>query len=106
MTDKIIVLCTCKSAEQAAKIATVLVELRLAACSQVAAPVQSTYWWEGQVVISTEYPVLLKSIAAKFQELRAKIEELHSYEVPEILAIPVSHGSAAYLNWIGTEVNA
>jgi len=106
MTDKIVVLCTCGSDEEAAKLARLLVESRVAACVSVAGAVQSVYRWNGAVETSTERLLIIKSSRTLFEKLRAALEKHHSYEVPEILALPVIDGSEAYLNWLEAELRA
>ena len=81
--------------------AVALVERRLAACVQVVGPVESRYRWEGRVETATEWLCVAKTTAERYDELEAAIGELHSYDVPEILAVPVVRGSAAYLRWLG-----
>jgi periplasmic divalent cation tolerance protein len=76
------------------------VEARLAACSQVAGPVVSSYWWEGDLERAEEWLLLLKLPAARFQELADFLTQRHSYDEPEIVATPIVAGSAAYLSWI------
>ena len=78
-----------------------LVERRLAACVQVVGPVESRYRWEGRVETATEWLCVAKTTAERYDELEAAIGDLHSYDVPEILAVPVVRGSAAYLQWLG-----
>jgi periplasmic divalent cation tolerance protein len=79
------------------------VQARLAACAQVAGPVASTYWWEGGIERAEEWLVLLKLPASRFSELAAFIAERHSYDEPEIVALPIIAGSAAYLTWVSEE---
>ncbi|MFZ0636126.1 MAG: divalent-cation tolerance protein CutA [Candidatus Acidiferrales bacterium] len=101
MTDKIVVLLTCGSAREAKKIARALVELRLAACANiVGAPVESVYRWKGKVETSKEILLVVKSARHKFAAMRREVERLHSYDVPEIIALPIAKGSAAYLRWL------
>jgi periplasmic divalent cation tolerance protein len=76
------------------------VEARLAACAQVAGPVVSSYWWEGDLERAEEWLLLLKLPAARFQELADFLTQRHSYDEPEIVATPIVAGSAAYLSWI------
>lgn len=104
MTDKIVVLTTCASAEEGEKIARALVEQRLAACVNVVAGVRSFYRWKGVVEDSSEWLLLIKSRRDLFAQLRAALESAHSYEVPEIVALPIIDGSPAYLNWLDAEV--
>jgi len=77
-----------------------LVEERLAACAQVVGPVLSTYWWRGAVEESREWYCYLKTTTASFPALSHRLQELHPYEVPEIIAVPIVEGSFEYLRWI------
>ncbi len=102
MTDKVVVLVTCGMAREADRIATELVKRRLAACVNVLeARVRSTYRWKGKVETAAEYLLLIKTSKSKLRALRATVERLHSYEVPEIIALPIVAGSPAYLRWLG-----
>jgi periplasmic divalent cation tolerance protein len=76
------------------------VEARLAACAQVAGPVVSSYWWEGDLERAEEWLLLLKLPATRYQELAEFLTQRHSYDEPEIVATPIVAGSAAYLSWI------
>ncbi len=105
MTDKIVVLCTCGSAEEAEKLARALVDLRLAACVNVAPGVRSFYRWQGAIEDSAEVLLIIKSSRARFAALRAEIERLHTYEIPEIIAVPVVDGSTSYLHWLDGELH-
>jgi periplasmic divalent cation tolerance protein len=100
VTDKIIVLATCGSKEEAAAIARALVESRLAACVNVVSGLESTYRWKGAVETAAEWLLLIKTTRSLFAPLAEKIRSLHSYEVPEIVALPAVEGLEAYLNWI------
>lgn len=95
---------TTASRAEAESIARALVERRLAGCVQIVGPISSTYWWEGAVETAEEYLCLIKSSRDAYPALEAAIHELHPYDVPEILAIPVAAGSAAYLDWLGDEL--
>ncbi len=105
MTDKIIVLTTTGSREEADRIAQALVERRLAACVNISAPVRSVYRWKGTVESAEEFLLLIKSSAAAFVRVRDTIKELHSYEVPECIALPIENGSEEYLKWIVENVD-
>ena len=96
----IVIITSCGSLEEADRIAAVLVEERLAACAQVSGPVASTYRWEGKVDRATEWYCHLKTTAARLPDLEARLRSLHSYQVPEIIAVPISAGHPAYLAWI------
>lgn len=106
MTDKIVVLCTCASAEEAAKIARALVEKKMAACVNVMASIRSIYRWKDAIEDQQESLLVIKSSRALFNELRAEIEKLHSYEVPEVIAVPIVDGSEGYLEWLDRELAA
>ena len=105
MTDKIVVLVTCGTAREARTIARKMVERRLAACGNVVeAPVRSIYRWKGKVESAREFLVILKSSRRRFAALETAVRELHCYDVPEIIALPVTAGSAGYLRWISASV--
>ncbi len=106
MTDKIVVLCTCGSAKDAAKIARALVEKKLAACVNVMADIRSVYRWKGAIEEEQESLMVIKSSRGLFNELRAEIEKLHSYDVPEVIAVPIVDGSEGYLQWLDRELAA
>ena len=96
----VIVLSTAPSEEIAEHLARSLVDERLAACVNRVPGVQSTYRWEGKVETATEVLLIIKTHSACAPELTRRLQELHPYEVPEVLALPVGAGSAAYLAWI------
>ena len=105
MTDKIVVLVTCGSRKEARKIARALVERRLAACvNEIGAPVTSVYRWKGKLETAEEFLLAIKTTKKRFPALREAVRELHSYEVPEIIALPIIEGSRAYLDWIAESV--
>ena len=83
-----------------------LVQLRLAACANVLAPVTSFYRWEGREEQATEVPVLIKSTEARYAALESAIRERHPYDTPEIIAWPVTAGLPAYLAWVEAESTA
>jgi periplasmic divalent cation tolerance protein len=94
---------TTDSRAEAMELGRSAVQARLAACAQVAGPVASTYWWEGGIERAEEWLVLLKLPASRFSELATFITERHSYDEPEIVAIPIVAGTATYLTWIAEE---
>lgn len=107
MTDKIVVLVTCGSAREAKRIARALVETRLAACGNVLeSPVRSIYRWKGNVESAREFLLVIKATRRRFAALEKTVRRLHSYDVPEIIALPLADGSSDYLAWIDECVNA
>ena len=96
----VVVLVTAASAEEAARIGRALVEARLAACANVVGPIRSIYRWQGTIEDAAEHLLLVKARAADVLALEAAVRAQHSYEVPEVLALPVRGGSAAYLAWL------
>jgi periplasmic divalent cation tolerance protein len=102
-----IVLVTCGSKAEAKTIARALVERRLAACvNVVTTPIESIYRWKGRTESAKEFLLVIKSTQSRFAALRREIEALHSYEVPEIIALPISAGSLQYLKWLAESVSA
>src|SRR6201998_612576 len=100
MTDKRIVLTTTSSEDEARRIANYLVENQLAACVNMIPRIESIYRWQGKVESSQEWLLLIKTSADKFSGVRDAIRELHSYELPECIAIAIEDGSPDYLQWI------
>ena len=105
MTDKIVVLSTCQTARQAKKIARHLLEARLAACVNIVPGARSVYRWKGKIEDAAEHLLIIKSRRDLFDRLRAELEKVHSYEVPEALALQVVDGSGNYLAWLDRELN-
>lgn len=106
MPGHIQVLTTAGSEAEAAAIADVLIERRLAACVQVLGPISSTYRWQGEIERAQEWQCLAKTGAPLYPEVEAAIREAHSYDEPEIVAIPILRGSPGYLAWIDRESGA
>jgi len=104
MTDKIILLSTCETGGEAERLARHLVESRLAACVNIIPQAGSVYRWKGEVQHSQESLLVIKTSRALFDEVRAALETAHSYELPEVLAIPVVAGSPNYLAWLSGEL--
>lgn len=100
MTGFVVCLVTAGSAEEAERIGRTLVQERLAACANVAGPIRSIYRWQGAVEDGVEHLLLLKARAADADVLEARVRALHSYAVPEVVALPILSGSAAYLAWL------
>jgi periplasmic divalent cation tolerance protein len=104
MTNKRLVLTTASSPEESKKIARVLVESRLAACVNIMPNIESVYRWDGKVEEAQEYLLLIKTTAEAYPAIRDAIHQLHTYEVPECIALSVEEGSEAYLKWIDDSV--
>ncbi len=105
MTDVLVVLCTLPGGDAAAGIARAVVEERLAACVNLLPGVRSIYTWEGAIQDDEqEQLAILKTTTDRFEELRARLLQLHPYSVPEILAVPVSDGHLPYLGWVRDSV--
>jgi periplasmic divalent cation tolerance protein len=98
------VLTTAPDAQVAETLGRTLVEERLAACASVIPGVRSIYWWEGEVQVAGEAMVLLKTTVEHADSLTARMVELHPYDVPEVLTLPVTGGHEPYLSWVGAEV--
>jgi periplasmic divalent cation tolerance protein len=104
MTDKRIVLCSAGSEDEARKIARHLVEQRLAACVNIVPRMESIYRWQGKLESSGEWLLLIKTTVERFPAVRDAIRDLHSYELPECIAISIEDGSSGYLEWIAQSV--
>jgi periplasmic divalent cation tolerance protein len=103
--DAVVVLVTCSSPAEARRIATSLVKKRLAACGTISdAKVNSIYRWKGKVQKAREVLLILKSTKKAFVKLEREVRRMHSYEVPEIIGLPIAAGSGAYLDWIRENV--
>jgi periplasmic divalent cation tolerance protein len=106
MAEYVQVLTTVGSEEEAAKIGAALLERRLAACVQTSGPIASSYRWQGKLEQALEWQCLIKTEASLYDEVEAAIRSLHSYEEPEVLAVPVLAGSKGYLDWISANVGS
>ena len=104
MTDKILVFTNTGSREEGQKIARALVERKLAACVNIIPGVESIYWWKGKIETTAECTLLIKTIRSNFPAIRDAIRELHSYDLPECIALSIEDGSSDYLNWISDSV--
>ncbi|KRE96557.1 cation tolerance protein [Frateuria sp. Soil773] len=98
--DVLLCFCTCPDAASAGRLAEALVGEALAACVNRLPGVRSTYRWQGDVVTDSEELLLIKTTAARFEALRTRLLALHPYELPELVAVPVERGHAAYLDWV------
>jgi periplasmic divalent cation tolerance protein len=106
MTDKIVVLTTCANEKEAGKLARALVDGRVAACVSVIPRMRSFYHWKGAVETADECLLLIKSSRESFEALSAALRKLHSYEVPEVLALAVVDGEPNYLNWLESSIRS
>jgi periplasmic divalent cation tolerance protein len=104
MSDKIVVLSTCGSPREAQRLAHALVEKRLAACVNIVSGVRSVYRWKDAIEDEEEVLLVIKTSRPLFEELRNEILRLHSYEVPEVIALEVVDGSEGYLAWLDREL--
>lgn len=98
--DAIVVLMTATNGEEAARLADMLVGAHLAACVQILPEIESVYRWQGKIQRESEVLILAKTTRAKFDELEIQVRALHSYDTPEIIAVPVVAGSGPYLDWL------
>jgi periplasmic divalent cation tolerance protein len=103
--DAIVVLMTAASGEEAARLAELLIGAHLAACVQILPEIESVYRWEGKIERQSEILLLAKTTTAKFAELEREVRALHSYETPEIIAVPIVAGSSPYLSWLIDSLN-
>ncbi len=104
--EPLLVMMTAGSREEAVRLAEMLVGSRLAACVQILPKMESVYWWEGKIERAPEHLLLAKTTRDNFERLEQEVRSLHSYETPEIIALPVNASSAPYLEWLTTTVKA
>lgn len=104
MTDAVVVLCTCGNEPDALRMANALVEARVAACVNVLPGLESIYRWQGKVESGQEVLLLIKTTAERFPALRERILDLHPYDTPEILVLPIADGSDKYMAWLREQV--
>lgn len=98
--DAIVVFMTAANGEEATRLAEMLVGAHLAACVQILPEIESVYRWQGKIERSSEVLLLAKTTRGKFDELEREVRALHSYDTPEIVAVPIVAGSAPYLEWL------
>ena len=98
--EAIVVMMTAASPDEASRIAEMLVGARLAACVQILTEIESVYRWQGEVKREKEILLLAKTVRSRFAELENKVRALHSYETPEIIALPITAASEPYLKWL------
>lgn len=104
MTDKVLVLTTAGTQAEAQTIAKQLVESRLAACINLIPRIQSVYRWKGKLESTEEYLLIIKTSKARATSVEAAIKEIHSYDLPECIVVPLENGSEEYLKWIEESV--
>ena len=104
MEEYVQVVTTTEKKEDAEKIAKAIAEKRLAGCIQIIGPITSTYWWKGNVETAEEWLLFIKSKKNLYEELEKAIKEIHPYETPEIIAMPIVAGSKDYLEWLENEL--
>ena len=102
--NEIVVFCTVDSEELGEKIAAALVEARDAACVNIVSGVRSVYRWEGKLCRDAEHLLIIKSVVEKFEAVRETIRRIHTYQVPEVIAVPITAGDADYLDWLRDSV--
>jgi periplasmic divalent cation tolerance protein len=105
MNEYIQIYTTTENKDDAGMIAETVVKKRLAACVQVVGPIVSTYWWEGAIEEAEEWLCIMKSRKDLYDSLEKAILDVHSYDVPEIVAVPIVSGSRSYLQWLNKEVS-
>ena len=99
-TDAIVVFMTAANGEEATRLAEMLVGAHLAACVQILPEMESVYRWQGKVERQAEVLLIAKTMRSKFDDLEREVRALHSYDTPEIVAVPILTGSAPYLEWL------
>lgn len=100
----ILVLTTTATRREAQEIARSLLQKRLIACANIYGAVESHYWWQSKIEVAKEFIVFMKSEQRLFQKLAAAVKEMHSYDVPEILAVPIVEGFQPYLEWLNANL--
>ena len=100
VSDAIVVFMTASNGEEAARLADMLVGAHLAACVQILPEMESVYRWQGKIERAAEILLLAKTTKSKFEELEREVRALHSYDTPEIIAVPVVAGSPSYVDWL------
>jgi periplasmic divalent cation tolerance protein len=104
MSHYLLVIVTTSTKKEATKIVRCLLEKRLIACANIIGPVSSLFWWKDKIDEATEFLVLMKSHSKLFDKLSKRVKEIHSYEVPEILALSILKGLPSYLSWLETNL--
>ena len=102
--EAIVVLMTAANGEEAARLADMLIGAHLAACVQILPEMESVYRWQGKIERQPEVLLLAKTARSKFEDLEREVRALHSYETPEIIALPIVAGSSSYLDWLNASL--
>ena len=100
----VVVIMTTSNKEEAEKIVRSLLKEKLIACANIVGPVSSLFWWQEKIDEENEFLVFMKSHKSLFKKLSEKVTEIHSYDVPEIIAFPIIEGSPPYLDWLKTSL--
>ena len=106
MSSYIVVIMTAADKEEAVRIVRRLLSERLIACANIVGPVSSLFWWEGKIDEADEFLVFMKSKKKLFKRLSERAKEIHGYQVPEIIALPVIEGLPSYLDWLGASLQS
>ena len=106
MSEWSVILVTAGSESEAETIARTLVEEQLAACVNIVSPIRSIYRWEGKLADDREWLLVIKTRTERFSAIEVRVKALHSYQTPEILAVPIMQGSEDYLRWLAENVSA
>lgn len=106
MSSHIVVIMTAADKGEAVKIVRHLLSERLIACANIVGPVFSLFWWDGKIDEADEFLVFMKSKKELFKRLSEKAKEIHSYQVPEIIALPIIEGLPSYLDWLGSSLQS
>src|SRR5689334_5723954 len=104
MNQELIIFVTAPNEEEASRLATALVEERLAACVNIVPAITSIYRWQGNVTRDSETLLIIKSSESRYSELERRVKDLHSYTTPEVIALKIERGSEAYLQWLRESV--
>lgn len=104
MSSYVVVFMTASDKKEALKIVRRLLNERLIACANIVGPVSSLFWWEGKIDEASEFLVIVKSRKDLFKRLSERVKETHSYEVPEILELPITEGLSSYLEWMSASL--
>jgi periplasmic divalent cation tolerance protein len=103
-TKFIVILTTCKNRKEAISVTDSLLKKRMIACANIVSGIESKFWWDGKIDKAKEILILVKARVRDFDAIEKEIKRLHSYKVPEIVALPILKGSRPYLNWIDSSV--